>query len=338
MDEGTPHHLGRRPRSHVVIASAASAAVLLGTVVAWAAAREGGMSPAAAAESTASQVPSAAGVATAVPSTTPTPTRAAMFPASTATLVLGDSLGLDVYPWLADLLPDRYVSYEAKVGRSTRNTAKAVRAMPSIPSVVLVSSGTNDQFASDTESSARDILDALGPQRCVVWIDVVRPDRVGDPQPEVNAAIDRAVAGRPNVSVLRWSEMVAANPAWLTHDGIHPDGEGAQARAQAMALAARSCSPLDPAAPRAARQVLPPSAFTGPISGGGSGSGSARTTPSPTHTSHSATPSPTPTTRTATPASTTPTAATPTPTPTAPLDPTPADQPTAQAVVITAKD
>ena len=154
--------------------------------------------------------------------------------ASAPTLVLGDSLGLTVYPWLADLLPDRYVSYEAEVGRSTESAADALEAMTKIPRVVLISSGTNDQNASDVRAQATRILDRLGPKRCVVWVDVVRPDRVGDPQDEINAAIDRAVAGRSNVRVLRWSEMIAEHPEWLSSDGIHPGQEGAQARAAGL--------------------------------------------------------------------------------------------------------
>jgi len=189
----------------------------------------------------------------------------AMLPAGERTLVVGDSLGLVVYPWLADLLPDRYVSYAALVGRSTPSSANTLAQLDAIPSVVLVSSGTNDASASTVEASAREILDALGAERCVVWVDVVRPDRVGDPQAEINAAIGRAVEGRSNVSVLRWSEMIDTHPDWIGGDGIHPTAIGAQARAQAFAAAAQACSPTDPAAPQAARAYLPPSAFSGPI-------------------------------------------------------------------------
>ena len=107
--------------------------------------------------------------------------RAASGP-SQPTLVLGDSLGLIVYPWLADLLPDRYVSYQAEVGRATPATLKKLTAMGSVPPVVIVSSGTNDPYANVLEESARSILDELSSARCVVWVDVVRPARVGDSQ------------------------------------------------------------------------------------------------------------------------------------------------------------
>ena len=206
-------------------------------------------------------------------------TGAAPLPASAPTLVLGDSLGLVVYPWLADDLPDRYVSYAAEVGRSTPRTADALAALGEVPPVVIVSTGTNDASAADFTAGANRILAALGTQRCVVWVDVVRPDRVGDPQAQMNAALDTVVSGHANVRVLRWSQLVAAHPEWMAGDGIHPNQAGAQARATAFAEASASCSPIDAAAPRAPRQSLPDSIFWGPISGsnrtgsGGSGSG-----------------------------------------------------------------
>jgi len=247
----------------------------------------------------------------------------AMLPAGQPTLVLGDSLGLVVYPWLADLLPDRYVSYAALVGRSTPSTANALSRLGDIPPVVLVSSGTNDGSAASVEQSARDILDALGAARCVVWVDVVRPERIGDPQADINAAIGRAIDGRSNVSVLRWSEMVAAHPEWIGTDGIHPTSAGAQARATAFAAASQACSPTDPGAPRAERTYLPASAFSGPIHDVGAGATStpgASATPSGTASipaspsgsalptnSASATPSPSPTSVPSTSASASPT-------------------------------
>jgi hypothetical protein len=267
-----PHHTTSPRFGGLALGAAVVAGVVaLGGVAAVGLLRPSSDATAAAAQSTAPTpgasalvTPGASGNVDATSTDVP-----AMLPASQPTLVLGDSLGLIVYPWLADELPDRYVSYEAQVGRSTPDTAKRLEAMPqsTIPSVVIVSSGTNDGSAAVVESSARQILDRLGPQRCVVWVDVVRPDGVGDTAPALNAALDRAVAGRPNVRVLRWSEMVAAHPEWMAGDGIHPNNDGAQARSQAFAQAAQACSPLDPSAPRAKRQILPQSIFYGPISG-----------------------------------------------------------------------
>ena len=231
---------------------------------------------------------------------------------SQSTLVLGDSLGLVVYPWLADLLPDRYVSYQAEVGRSTPATLKKLTSVGSVPPVVIVSSGTNDASANVLEESARSILDDLSTARCVVWVDVVRPDRIGDSQTAMNAALDRAVQGRTNVRILRWTDLVEQHPEWMSGDGIHPNEAGSQARAKAFADAALRCSALDPAAPRAKRQYLPQSIFWGPVSG-------QYRTPSPTKSSSSS--------RTPTSSSSSSATTTPTPTPSTSTTPTPTATP-----------
>ena len=164
-----------------------------------------------------------------------------------------------------------------------------------------------------------------------MWVDVARPDRVGDSQSTMNAALARAVSGRTNVRILHWSELVDAHPEWMSGDGIHPNEAGSQARAKAFADAARSCSALDPDAPRARRQYLPQSAFLGPVSGQyRSPSSTSKATTGSTRTSSSS-PSRTPTTSSTPPAaqgstapapptSGAPPSATPTPTATAPSE------------------
>jgi hypothetical protein len=274
VDEtGTPAHhaapaAGRR-RGVLAVAGVTVSVLVLGTVGAVALSQAGPDPAAAGTPSASTPAPSGVGLtpgaaepADATDTATPPP-----LPPSEDTLILGDSLGLTVYPWLADLLPDRYVSYQAEVGRSTPSTRKKLESLTAVPKLVIVSSGTNDSVANVLEESARAILDDLGPSRCVVWVDLVRPDSVGDPQTMMNAALDRAVSGRSNVRLLRWTALVAAHPDWMSGDGIHPNQVGSEERAKAFADAARACSALDPAAPRAKRQYLPQSAFLGPVSG-----------------------------------------------------------------------
>jgi hypothetical protein len=280
----TPPVAERRRRGVLAVAAVAAGVLVLGTAGAFALSRASGDPVARSTPSaTASDaLPSGVGV---------TPDAAAPADAigadvepplapSQSTLVLGDSLGLVVYPWLADLLPDRYVSYQSEVGRSTPATLKKLKTVGSVPPVVIVSSGTNDASANVLEESARSILDTLSTARCVVWVDVVRPERVGDSQKAMNAALDRAVQGRTNVRLLRWTDLVEQHPEWMSGDGIHPNEAGSQGRAQAFADAALGCSALDPAAPRAKRQYLPQSVFWGPVSG-------QYRTPSPTKSSSS---------------------------------------------------
>ena len=273
------------------VAAAVAAVLVLAAGGVWALSRSASV---AAPSVPVGSATAAASGAVAAPGPTTTAGSAAPLAASQPTLVLGDSLALVVYPYLADLLPDRYVSYLAEVGRSTAKIATALEKQKSIPPVVIVSAGTNDQLASDIGPGAARILATLGSTRCVVWVDVVRPDSYGDPATEVNAALDAALAGHTNVTVLRWSQMVVDHPEYLAHDGIHPTEAGVKARAQAYADAAKACSPLDPGAPRAKRQVLPASVFWGPISGSGSGTSSGSTAKATS--TRSASPSPTKTT------------------------------------------
>jgi hypothetical protein len=223
-----------------------------------------------------------------IPTTRESPS--APLPPGRNVLVLGDSLGLDVYAWLADLLPDRYVSYAAVVGRDTPTTLVALRqldAQGDVPPVVLVSLGTNDVDAGSFRQAAESILTTLGPNRCVVWSDVVRPASIGGGAQAINDVIDDLGRTHSNLRIFHWSALVAQHPDWLSGDGIHPGDDGAQARAQAFADAALACSPLDASAPKASQEYLPPSAFVGP------GGVSVQTGPTPLKSPRSSTPHPT---------------------------------------------
>lgn len=219
------------------------------------------------------------------------------------TLVLGDSLALAVYPYLADLVPDRYVSYVGEVGSSTEWALSQVEQLQAqgerIPRVVIVSAGTNDWYARDFRHSATRLLERLGPKRCVVWSSVARPEVVNgtsvDPAEDLNAVLADLAATHPNLRVLDWAGAATANPAWLTGDGIHPNDEGTMVRAQMFADASYACSPRDPDAPVADKQYLPLSTFY--AGGGAPGSGeqpsyAPSVEPTP-HASRSSEPTPT---------------------------------------------
>ncbi|HET8969543.1 MAG TPA: hypothetical protein VFN19_00675, partial [Candidatus Nanopelagicales bacterium] len=224
------------------------------------------------------------------------PLSAAGLPPGEDTLVLGDSLALGVYPWLADDLPDRYVSYVAEVGSGTDWSVQALEQMVAddtpIPQVVVVSAGTNDFSAEQFRTDAGKVLELLGPDRCVAWADVVRPEVVNgmavDPAEDLNKVLHELADSHPNLTLLDWTGLVAKNPSWLVGDGVHPPDEGLAARAELFATASQQCSATDPNAPRADRQVLPnsvfydgstgtdtssPAAYSGAGSSGSSGSG-----------------------------------------------------------------
>jgi hypothetical protein len=130
-----------------------------------------------------------------------------------------------------------------------------------------VSAGTNDWSSAEFTTSAENLMNMIGPHRCVVWMDVARPQRTDpnlglqEPDTAINAALDALAAVHTNIHVVRWSQLAASHPEWFG-DGIHPNEEGAQARADEMSKAALSCSALNPSAPVAPQESLPPEAFT----------------------------------------------------------------------------
>jgi hypothetical protein len=238
----------------------------------------------------------------------------AMLPAAAPVLVLGDSLALGLYPYLASRLTDRRIEYVARVGSSTAwaRTQLERRARSSaLPPVLVVSAGTNDSV--DTLATWRReverVLTVAGPDRCVVWLTIARPkSRGGDPEP-FNRVLSALGEKRANLAVVDWAALVRRHPDWLVGDGVHGTLAGMSGRAQAVADAVFACSPLDPTR-RVTRQPVP-SAWPGIGSPGGSPSAatSPRAAQSPTPvapspTSATPTPSPTPTataTATATP-------------------------------------
>ena len=196
-----------------------------------------------------------------------TATQEPMLPPAQDVLVLGDSLALSTYAWLADQMPDRSVTWDAVVGRSTPEALRALQvraAQGTLPPVIVVSSGTNDADSGSLRRAAAGIVALAGPGRCIVWADVVRPETFGDGMAAANAALASVWLGHSNVVPVAWTAIIAAHPDWMSGDGLHPGQIGNEARAQAFAAGVFSCSPLDPDAPIAAKQYLPPSAFLTP--------------------------------------------------------------------------
>ena len=262
------------------------------------------------------------------------PVMPAMLPAAAPVLVLGDSLALGLYPYLASRLTDRRIEYVAQVGSSTTwaRTQLERRAKGSaLPPVLVVSAGTNDSV--DTLATWRReverVLTLAGPDRCVVWLTIARPkSRGGDPAP-FNRALSTLDGERANLAVVDWAAQVRRHPDWLIGDGVHGTLAGMTGRAQAVADAVFACSPLDPAR-RVTRQPVP-SAWPGVGSPSTPKARSAATTspraaqsptsPATPTTSAKPTTSATPTSS-ATPSATETIKPTPTETATAPVPPT----------------
>jgi lysophospholipase L1-like esterase len=164
-------------------------------------------------------------------------------PPSRTVLDLGDSLSVGTDPYLRKQLRGYRIDRLYDVGLHAYDAATIVaRSRASLPTVVVVSAGTNDdpRTVSSFARAISDILRATGRDRCVVWPTISRPPAVGSSYDGLNRALTRAAARHRKLVVVDWVGMVRRNPSWLSRDGVHVSVAGYRARAAAIATAVKT--------------------------------------------------------------------------------------------------
>ncbi|MGB7050999.1 MAG: hypothetical protein WBG41_05470 [Acidimicrobiales bacterium] len=146
-------------------------------------------------------------------------------------LAVGDSLMIDIQPYLEADLPgvtvDGMVSRQFEAGIAVVQTA---RAAGRLGNVLVVELGTN---GSVTSSDVDAMMQAAAGVRRVVFVnvDVPRSWETAD-----NAALAAGVARYPGVAVLAdWYSLSNDHPAWFDPDQVHLQPAGAQAMAALIA-------------------------------------------------------------------------------------------------------
>jgi hypothetical protein len=158
-------------------------------------------------------------------------------PASHSVLDVGDSLSVGAAPYLRAQLRGYRIEPEHDVGLHAYDAARIVTGTHPLPSVVVVSAGTNDdpRIVSTFIRSVSTIVTAAGTARCVVWPTIVRPPAVGATYAGINQALGHAAARHSNLVLVDWVRLVRAHPWWLAKDGVHVSAAGYRARAAAIA-------------------------------------------------------------------------------------------------------
>jgi lysophospholipase L1-like esterase len=166
--------------------------------------------------------------------------------ASRSVLDLGDSLSVGTAPYLRARLRGYRIDPHYDVGLHAHDAAALVAASrASLPSVLVVSAGTNDdpRIVSTFIGAVSRVIRAAGPRRCVVWPTLVRPAAVGATYERLNRALARAASRTPTLVLVDWVGLVRRHPGWLSADGVHVSAAGYRARAKAIASAIRTrCS------------------------------------------------------------------------------------------------
>jgi hypothetical protein len=153
-------------------------------------------------------------------------------------LDVGDSLSVGAAPYLRARLRGYRIEPERDVGLHAYDAARIVSETRPLPTVLVVSAGTNDDpriVSSFVHSVGTIVRNAGG--RCVVWPTIVRPPAVGSTYAGLNDALVRSALRNRNLVLVDWVHMVREHPWWLAADGVHVSSAGYRARAAAIAAA-----------------------------------------------------------------------------------------------------
>jgi lysophospholipase L1-like esterase len=164
-------------------------------------------------------------------------------PTPRTVLDLGDSLSVGTDPYLRRQLRGYRIDRLYDVGLHASDAATVVeKARRSLPSVLVVSAGTNDdpRMVSAFWQSVSEVVRTAGRQRCVVWPTIARPPAAGASYDGMNRALTQMAARHSNLVLVDWRMMVRRNPRWLSRDRVHVSVAGYQARAAAIAAAVKT--------------------------------------------------------------------------------------------------
>jgi hypothetical protein len=166
--------------------------------------------------------------------------------------VYGDSMAVGTKPYLPEDLPDWNVRQDVDYTRHAVGDAPPALAHSRLAPVVHLSLGTVDDPTKPRRfrRAVRHILRIIGPDRCVVWANIARPNRNRkDGTPvyrlwnRLNRVLEDEVDRRDNLVIVDWLSMVKRHPGWMSDvDGTHVNEHGYRVRARMIARGVRRCS------------------------------------------------------------------------------------------------
>ncbi|MBC2269497.1 acyltransferase family protein [Listeria welshimeri] len=138
------------------------------------------------------------------------------------TLAIGDSVMLDIEPYLREAVP--HVTIDGLVGRQLKdaiNTSSNYRKFNSSTSAVILELGTNGPF---TDEQLNELLDQFN--KAHIYLVNTRVPRGW--QEEVNNSIASADS-KSNVTVVDWYSLSSGQSQYFASDGVHLTKTGAKA-------------------------------------------------------------------------------------------------------------
>ena len=179
-------------------------------------------------------------------------------------LVIGDSVLAMATAEIAQAMPDRQVTVDAKVNRNTAQGLDVATARGADADVVVVQLGTNDSGTLGIYGPRVErLLDALAHVPLVIWLTIreVRPYYAA-----ANDLLRQEVATHPNLAVADWSQVADRSPEVFSGDGLHLRGAGPRLMATFVADQVARALPGDGGRPPASAipsGPVPPPSSTG---------------------------------------------------------------------------
>ncbi|MGE4226690.1 MAG: peptidoglycan DD-metalloendopeptidase family protein [Vicinamibacterales bacterium] len=159
------------------------------------------------------------------------------------TVLIGDSLGVGIEPYLAEDLGKK-VDSDTREGRTLAQGMQIIRGLQPKPAALAVSLFTNDD-PRDTVALAtavRESLTAVKDGGCVVWATIARPPVNGHSYDAANAKLRQIAQSNDRVQLADWAAYVDQHPNVVGSDGVHASPSGYQIRAGLYAQALKRCT------------------------------------------------------------------------------------------------
>jgi hypothetical protein len=159
-------------------------------------------------------------------------------------LAVGDSLEELSSPYLARYLPGVKLTVNAVGGSNSYQIFDLFQESyePS-QSVVVFDAGTNDdpEYPQILEGNLAKVAAIVGPETCMVVPTIHGYTVNGVDNTGKNNVVRQFAASRPGTQVPDWAGWVHTHPELMMADGLHPEPEGSEARAQMIARGILGC-------------------------------------------------------------------------------------------------
>jgi hypothetical protein len=157
--------------------------------------------------------------------------------------IIGDSITVGSQEELVATMPLDDVEVIATSGIRLGPQREAITfAVAAQPDVLVIELGTNDvpMYTPEFLDAIDEVLDETDALPCVRWVTVYVPG-ADDAVEAINEHLDDATDDHDNLELIDWFTLVDDDPSLLSADGLHPNEEGQQVLADAVAASVARC-------------------------------------------------------------------------------------------------